>query len=583
MRLIHTPSFNLVEFNKDLPPYAILSHTWRDEEATIEDFNAFTTRLPRRRNIIDYVKGFEICQGKYQRFDKILGACDLAQKQGLKYIWIDTCCIDKSKSAELDESTNSMFLWYQRSHICYAYLEDFKLTGGISNRIETFFLTKTTSIHTASVAKRMSWAAAREATREEDRAYSLLGIFGVNMSLIYGERSKAFIRLQEEILKEIDDHSIFAWMEDRKKQQDFLVTNCGEPGCRDPQCDASVCANPRCRNSTCAITIAEQSHSGDSDSDEPHTGRVGRQIRGIFATSPSDFARSGDITSFAQAKAKEGHITITNRGIYMPSMLSSIAIKGTNVPVLVLNCFNDQPDPIALFLHHEAGDQYTRAWPTQLTNCASEGSGVMYALKSLSTFRIVPGALLDNSIILNVFEVSPSTTLLGALPGLVTREGKKLFPTGRRVPYQNSLLLASPNGTVKVWFGTKLQGGGVLPWCKCQYVTQKERTTLPSMAIPWPRIPWPRIPSSGIPRLPGASGLLGAPGMTGVPLSNYHLSSLASPRTPYYPGMLDLPCALKDCPSEDKVEAGPGESIQITIKQGRKEGYDVFYLEIQSV
>ncbi|KAI0411966.1 HET-domain-containing protein [Xylaria grammica] len=509
MRLIHTPSFNLVEFNKDLPPYAILSHTWRDEEATIEDFNAFTTRLPRRRNIIDYAKGFEICRGKYQRFDKILGACDLAQKQGLKYIWIDTCCIDKSKSAELDESTNSMFLWYQRSHICYAYLEDFKLTGGVLNReafgrcrwfkrawtlqellaptfvvfydqswnplgektslgsilsditgIETSFLTKTTSIHTASVAKRMSWAAAREATREEDRAYSLLGIFGVNMSLIYGERSKAFIRLQEEILKEIDDHSIFAWMKDRKKRQDFLVTNCGEPGCRDPQCDASVCANPRCRNSTCAITIADQSHSGDSDSDEPHTGRVGRQIRGIFATSPSDFARSGDITSFAQAKAKEGHITITNRGIYMPSMLSSIAIKGKNVPVLVLNCFNNQPDPIALFLHHETGDQYTRAWPTQLTNCASEGCGVIYALKSLSTFRIVPGAPLDNSIILNVFEVSPSTTLSGALPGLVTREGKKLFPTGSRVPYQTSLLLDSPNGTVKVWFGTKLQGGG---------------------------------------------------------------------------------------------------------------------------
>ncbi|RWA08193.1 hypothetical protein EKO27_g6918 [Xylaria grammica] len=236
MRLVHTPSFKLVEFNKDLPPYAILSHTWRDKEATIEDFNAFTARLPRRRNMIDYEEAFEICQGKYQRFDKILGACGLAQKQGLKYVWIDTCCIDKSKSAELDESINSMFLWYERSHICYAYLEDFKLTGGVLNReafglcrwfkrawtlqellapkfvffydqswnplgektslgsilsditgIETSFLTETTSIYTASVAKRMSWAAAREATREEDRAYSLLGIFGVNMSLIYGE------------------------------------------------------------------------------------------------------------------------------------------------------------------------------------------------------------------------------------------------------------------------------------------------------------------------------------------------------------------------------------------------------------
>ena len=62
-----------------------------------------------------------------------------------------------------------------------------------------------------SVAQRMSWAAKRETTRIEDRAYSLLGIFGVNMTMLYGEGSKSFLRLQEEVLKTLDDHSIFVW------------------------------------------------------------------------------------------------------------------------------------------------------------------------------------------------------------------------------------------------------------------------------------------------------------------------------------------------------------------------------------
>jgi hypothetical protein len=62
-----------------------------------------------------------------------------------------------------------------------------------------------------SIAKRMSWASRRETTRSEDIAYCLTGLFGVNMPLLYGEGEKAFIRLQEEILKRSNDHSLFAW------------------------------------------------------------------------------------------------------------------------------------------------------------------------------------------------------------------------------------------------------------------------------------------------------------------------------------------------------------------------------------
>ena len=69
----------------------------------------------------------------------------------------------------------------------------------------TSFLLGVLELHHASVAQRLSWAARRATKRREDIAYCLLGIFGVNMPMIYGEGNKAFRRLQEQIMKDIDD------------------------------------------------------------------------------------------------------------------------------------------------------------------------------------------------------------------------------------------------------------------------------------------------------------------------------------------------------------------------------------------
>ncbi|OJT09120.1 Vegetative incompatibility protein HET-E-1 [Trametes pubescens] len=72
-------------------------------------------------------------------------------------------------------------------------------------------LTHAASVDSVSVAMRMSWASDRVTTREEDRAYSLMGIFGVNLPTIYGEGGFAFVRLQEEILKRVPDETLFIW------------------------------------------------------------------------------------------------------------------------------------------------------------------------------------------------------------------------------------------------------------------------------------------------------------------------------------------------------------------------------------
>lgn len=191
-------------------------------------------------------------------FKKIHMTCQQAVRDGLNYAWADTCCIDKSSSAELSEAINSMFRWYQRSEKCYVYLSD--IVAGPSWRTEltrcrwftrgwtlqellaprhVFFfdrnwellcekseciqeissitgisesvLNQQVPLFTVPVVQRMSWASSRQTTRIEDEAYSLMGIFNVNMPLLYGEEERAFLRLQEEIMKMAVDLTIFAW------------------------------------------------------------------------------------------------------------------------------------------------------------------------------------------------------------------------------------------------------------------------------------------------------------------------------------------------------------------------------------
>jgi hypothetical protein len=264
MRLINTLTYELREFfDNDVPKYAILSHTWEEEEVLFHDMTNITGST---RNKLG--------------FKKVQGACSLAHSQGYTWIWIDTCSIDKSNSAELTEAINSMFRYYQEAEVCYVYLKDvtcWKSKGirmskdirrsksiwklkGISETefrrsgwftrgwtLQELIAPPTVQFYSAgwskiglkteeslsaliseitgidlqtlkggnvlsvSIARRMHWASKRETTRVEDRAYSLLGLFDVNMPMIYGEGMKAFRRLQEEILKSTDDQSIFAW------------------------------------------------------------------------------------------------------------------------------------------------------------------------------------------------------------------------------------------------------------------------------------------------------------------------------------------------------------------------------------
>lgn len=219
-----------------IPLYAILSHTWGDEEVLFRDLEDGTAK-------------------QKVGYDKIQFCGDQAQRDGLKYFWVDTCCINKSDAAELQQALNSMFQWYRDAAKCYVYLTevstrkrdadgnskwdlDFRdcrwFTRGwtlqelIAPAIVEFFSKEgerlgdkkslEKEIHDITgiprkalqgshlsdfgVAERMKWIENRNTKYEEDKAYSLFGIFDVHIPILYGEgKEKAFDRLQEKIDK----------------------------------------------------------------------------------------------------------------------------------------------------------------------------------------------------------------------------------------------------------------------------------------------------------------------------------------------------------------------------------------------
>jgi Heterokaryon incompatibility protein (HET) len=232
-------SFSLVEHDENnVPRYAILSHTWGadSEEVTFKDLMKGTGK-----NKAGYKK-MEFCGQQ-------------AGRDSLQHFWVDTCCINKSSSAELTEAINSMFRWYQNASKCYVYLSDVSTNYHNQNNLsfqswETAFRNSrwftrgwtlqeliappsveffsserqrlgdkkslVRQVHEVtgvavkalegntlsefSVAERMLWAEKRETRRGEDKAYSLLGIFNIYMPLIYGEgMENALRRLREEI------------------------------------------------------------------------------------------------------------------------------------------------------------------------------------------------------------------------------------------------------------------------------------------------------------------------------------------------------------------------------------------------
>ena len=250
MRLLARDSSGELSLTKDLvdpPAYAILSHTWGDDDEEVT-YNDMVEKSGKSK----------------AGYRKIRFCGEQAARDGLQYFWVDTCCIKKSDSIEVQKSINSMFRWYKDAAKCYVYLSDISIPDDRAKSesnldFESAFQTAKWftrgwtlqellapssveffsadykrlgdkasmeyMIHSRtgipvealrrydptqfSINERILWVAKRETKYEEDMAYSLLGIFGVFLPLIYGEgRENAFRRLREEASKSTQSHEV---------------------------------------------------------------------------------------------------------------------------------------------------------------------------------------------------------------------------------------------------------------------------------------------------------------------------------------------------------------------------------------
>ncbi|KAI9569767.1 heterokaryon incompatibility protein-domain-containing protein, partial [Boletus coccyginus] len=236
----------LREIIQEVVEYDVFSHRW-DEisgEPTYQDISA------GKRNV--------------SKFKKLAHFCEMSSKLGRKLAWVDTCCIDKTNAAELSEAIHGMYKWYANAYLCVVYLADsssfadwdheswftrgwtlqellapkrvrfynkdwhpftppgtdddrkfssvvspLENASGISRA--AFATDNSQGVHRATCWEIMSWAARRRTTRVEDRAYCLIWLFRVSLTITYGEGQRAFTRLVEAILAKNPSWDVFAW------------------------------------------------------------------------------------------------------------------------------------------------------------------------------------------------------------------------------------------------------------------------------------------------------------------------------------------------------------------------------------
>ncbi|KAG8162625.1 hypothetical protein KVR01_007103 [Diaporthe batatas] len=262
MWLIETSTFRLHEFTRSAPPYAALSHVTEENEVPLE------IREHDRR---------EICNQSRKTVER---ACGQARTAGISWLWNYAMCVDNRSWASQSEAINSLAHIYRGCEFTIIYLADLvlEMTRGeklgdilaecrwfkniwaipqlIFSRAAYFFSSNWNQIGTKvsmlplvssiigidrhaledsecledySIARRMSWASEMTAPRIEDFAYALLGIFNISMPIIYGEGQKAFLKLQEEILKDTNDLSLLAW--DSPGNQEYIGVFAPSPAC----------------------------------------------------------------------------------------------------------------------------------------------------------------------------------------------------------------------------------------------------------------------------------------------------------------------------------------------------------------
>ena len=276
MRLINTETLCPEDFPEDnIPPYAILSHLREPDELDLPMLQS------AERETITNRAGYR----------KVAQAAEVAQKQGLHYIWIDNCCVDRSNHDEILAVFNSLLQLFSASTTCYVYLSDLqedlhRTTGNpvldscewfslawtlqellvpreciffdvnwrrVGERkelsrtiskitgIEESYIRGDASVFTAPISTKMTWVSWRKVTSTEDLAYSVKSLFGINMPLVYGVGVRPYLQLQWEILRRTRDEDLFNWYWDDNVPDQWEFIFAPTPLCFVPRTGAIQC------------------------------------------------------------------------------------------------------------------------------------------------------------------------------------------------------------------------------------------------------------------------------------------------------------------------------------------------------
>ncbi|KAL1597934.1 hypothetical protein SLS60_008422 [Paraconiothyrium brasiliense] len=417
-------------------------------------------------------------QRGYDKIDKACEAvCDFAHEhnRNLEWIWIDSCCIDKSNDDERSEAINSMYQWYARSYVCIVYLEDvdtwveasfsewFKrgwtlqeliapervlfynkhwhgcgsrndYSPGLSDQTQYPF--KDRSDHIADITKidvsllrlsnrraikrrldsipacqKMAWSSDRKTTKDEDMAYCLIGIFDIpHMYLKRGEGRRAFIRLQEEIVKRNNDLTLFAW----KLQRD------AGDACLDDN---------RLGNEELSQGATSQLPFTDSDATS--------DLHGVFACGPCHFRHASRIEP-TQLAVYNDEITVTSRGVKLCTpLLGSEPFLPFNMPLYCME--QGSSELLSIELRLLGGSIYARTNCTQLPELHKDAKVIpnqdeVFLAHNIHHFQDCAGEMhkhairLPASILgeLQLVKVSPGY-LCSSKHNLVITNGRRFF------------------------------------------------------------------------------------------------------------------------------------------------------------
>ncbi|KAG1908047.1 uncharacterized protein F5891DRAFT_1169157 [Suillus fuscotomentosus] len=250
----------------------LLSHRWEETEALLHHIQDKNVRELKGLGGIAKLQSF----------------CQIARDAGYFWAWMDTCCIDKSNNVELQESVNSMFVWYRHSALTIVYLSDVPPSsqpGALARSVWnergwtfqefvapkvvrfyqkdwSLYLDDRSPNHKESPAimeelesatgidpqalisfcpgmrdtrEKLQWASKRVTTVQEDIAYSLFGIFDIHLPVIYGERKQSALgRLLQEIVSRSGDITSLDWVGQSSEFNSCLpasITSYATPPC----------------------------------------------------------------------------------------------------------------------------------------------------------------------------------------------------------------------------------------------------------------------------------------------------------------------------------------------------------------